>query len=109
MTPETSASIIVAVRGAWSGEVADPARIFTGTVTTSELGGLQPGDEVSVAYQSSGGRVPGAKEHGLYALNARGQVWPLMRFGAHPSTGGTQKDDTRESDWVAEVLPTKAV
>lgn len=109
MTPETNTSSVVAIRGAWTGEVADPARTFTGTVTTSELSGLQPGDEVSVAYQSSGGRVPGAKEHGRYALSAHGYVWPLMSFVTHPNTGGVQRDDIHERDWLAEVLPAKSV
>ncbi|THF69026.1 hypothetical protein E7T06_13775 [Deinococcus sp. Arct2-2] len=107
MTLETNLPIIVTIRGAWSGEVADPARAFAGIVTASDLSALASGDAVKVVYQSSGSRVPGAGEHGRYALRAAGREWPLMRFGAHASTGGTRKDDTHQGDWIAEVLPAK--
>lgn len=107
MTLETHLPIIVTIRGAWSGEVSDPARAFAGIVTASDLSALLPGNAVKVVYHSSGSRVPGAGEHGRYALSAAGREWPLMRFGAHASAGGTRKDEALESDWIAEVLPAK--
>ncbi|UQN07109.1 hypothetical protein [Deinococcus sp. QL22] len=107
MTLETNLPIIVTIRGAWIGDVSDPARAFAGVVNTSDLGALRSGDAVKVVYQSSGSRIPGAGEHGRYALSAAGREWPLMRFGAHASTGGTRQDESLESNWIAEVLPAK--
>jgi hypothetical protein len=109
MTLETTTPIIVNIRGAWSGEVEDPHRAFAGIVIASDLSALQAGDQVSVRYHSSRNRVPGATEHGHYSLSAAGHEWPLMRFGVQANTGGHRRDDTHESEWLAEVLPAKVM
>lgn len=95
------------VHGAWQGEVGDPRRVFTGTVTASAHPDLPSGERVTVLYRTDAGRVPGAGEHGQYALSCGGQTYPLVSFTcrAATTTGKHGTDDTRPADWQVVVQP----
>ena len=95
------------VHGAWQGEVGDPQRVFGGTVTASDHPALACGERVTVRYQTGAGRVPGAGEHGHYALSSGGGTYPLVSFTCRSAatTGRHGTDDTRPADWQVVVQP----
>lgn len=95
------------VHGAWQGAAGDPGRVFGGTVTASGHPHLACGERVTVRYHVEGGRVPGAGEHGAYALSSGGRTYPLVSFTCRSAatTGRHGTDDTRPADWQAAVQP----
>lgn len=98
--------LTVTLRGAWQGQVGDPARRFQGTVTESGHSDVAVSSPAQVVFEHSGQRVSGASDHGTYVLTVNEQRLPLMSFTCHSTatTGSRGHDDTQEADWRAQPL-----